>query len=101
MMTIDREVIRELVEPIRLKWREITGNDSPWRYWTQVDDHGLPEIVVEVKGAEKLTVEQVKAIREEVYELLTNAEQTKTAFPYTSFRGSDEYARQVALDEAA
>ena len=101
MMTIDREVVEKLVDPIRRKWQEITGIDSPWRYWTQVDDQGLPEIVVEVKGAEKLTVEQIKAIREEVYQLLTNAEETKAAFPYTSFRGSDEYARQVALDEAA
>ena len=100
MMTIDSEVVKALVDPLRRKWRDITGNDSPWRYWTQVDDDGLPEIVVEVKGAEKLTVEQVKAIRKDVLELLFSAEETKAAFPFVDFRGSDEYARQVAIDEA-
>ena len=99
MTTIDRETVRALVEPLRRRWRDLSGNDSPWRYWTQVDEDGLPEIVVEVKGAEKLTVEQVKAIREEVYQLLTGVEATKAAFPYVDFRGSDEYARQVALEE--
>ena len=100
MMTMDREVVEELVEPIRCKWQGITGIDSPWLYWTQVDEFGLPEIVVEVKGAEYLELEQAKAIREEVYQLLTNTKATKEAFPYVRFRGSDEYARQVAIDEA-
>ena len=99
-MTIDREVVRALVEPIRRKWQKVTGIDSPWLYWTRLDDDGLPEIVVEVKGAENLELPQAKAIREEVLELLFNAEATKAAFPFIKFRGSEEYARQVAIDEA-
>ena len=100
-MTMDREVVKELVEPIRRKWQEVTGIDSPWLYWTRVDDDGYPEIVVEVKGAEDIELAQAKAIREEVLELLFSSEETKAAFPFIRFRYSDEYARQVLIDEAA
>ncbi len=85
------EYVLALLEPLRERFREKYGLSPAWGCWVEVDESGIPEIIVRIEDDDQILADDIRIVKDAVMEYLDCVPQTQEYLTHVQFQLPDGY----------